>query len=151
MLHTMAYGGSLGNSLFNNVSLFNLTLFRKHTDICIQAAISSPYLPGQYGFADSVPSQAYHALAQAVGCLPKNSSQGSRFDSIFQCLVSTDTITLQNASAYVNVEARYGTWAFLPVTDGTFVQQLPSQQLLKNKRINGAKLLIGVSSLRYAC
>ena len=36
----------------------------------------------------------------------------------------------------------YGTWAFLPVTDGTFVQDIPSQQLLR-KQVNGRNLLIG--------
>ena len=32
--------------------------------------------------------------------------------------------------------------AFLPVTDGTFVQDLPSQQLLR-KQVNGRNLLVG--------
>jgi carboxylesterase type B len=36
----------------------------------------------------------------------------------------------------------YGTWAFLPVTDGTLVQSLPSTQLLE-KRVNGRSLLVG--------
>ena len=33
-------------------------------------------------------------------------------------------------------------WGFLPVTDGYFVQQLPSQQLLQ-KKVNGQRLLVG--------
>jgi carboxylesterase type B len=36
----------------------------------------------------------------------------------------------------------FGTWAFLPVTDGVLVQSLPSTQLLE-KRVNGRSLLVG--------
>jgi carboxylesterase type B len=36
----------------------------------------------------------------------------------------------------------FGTWAFLPVTDGSLVQSLPSSQLLE-KRVNGRSLLVG--------
>ena len=127
MLQTMAFGGSLGNSLFRN------------------AIAASPYLPQQYGYKASVPSQSYHAFASAVGCvgppdLPRNNISGS----IFRCLVSKDTMTLQNASATISGSSRYGTWVFLPVTDGVFVQQLPSQQLLK-KQVNGNTMLVGVS------
>ena len=53
-------------------------------------------------------------------------------------------MTLQNASYWVSFSGRYGTWGFLPVTDGTFVQDLPSQQLLK-KKVNGLNMLVGVS------
>jgi len=63
--------------------------------------------------------------------------------SIFHCLTTKDTVTLQNASAVVSGSGRFGTWGFLPVTDGTYIQQLPSQQLLK-KQVNGANALVGV-------
>lgn len=53
-------------------------------------------------------------------------------------------MTLQNASAVISGSGRFGTWGFLPVTDGTYVQQLPSQQLLK-KQVNGVNALVGVS------
>ena len=49
---------------------------------------------------------------------------------------------LQNASAQISVSGTYGTWAFLPVTDGTFIQQRPSEQLLK-KQVNGVRILSG--------
>lgn len=54
-------------------------------------------------------------------------------------------MTLQNASAVISGSGRFGTWGFLPVTDGTYVQQLPSQQLLK-KQVNGVNALVGVGS-----
>lgn len=128
MLQSMALGGYLGDSLFSNV------------------IAASPYLPMQYGYADFVPSQSYYAFASALGCFgPPALPQSNVSASIFQCLVGKDTETLQNASAMISGSSRYGTWAFLPVTDGVFTQQLPSQQLLK-KQVNGNRILVGVSS-----
>jgi len=49
---------------------------------------------------------------------------------------------LMNASAKISGSGTYGTWGFLPVTDGIFVQQLPSQQLLQ-KQVNGKNALLG--------
>ena len=57
-------------------------------------------------------------------------------------MVSKDTETLMTASAAISGSGTYGTWGFLPVTDGIFVQQLPSQQLLQ-KQVNGKNLLVG--------
>ena len=126
MLQTMAFGGSLGESLFSN------------------AIAASPFLPQQYGYKDFVPSQSYYAFASAAGCFGPPAPPFNNFNkSIFACLVSKDTATLQYASASVSGSSRYGTWAFLPVTDGVFVQQLPSQQLLK-KQVNGKSILVGV-------
>ena len=98
----------------------------------------------QYGYADFVPSQSYYAFAQAVGCFDDRAFMGNQ--SIFQCLVGKDTATLQNASSYISASGMYGTWGFLPVTDGTFIQQIPSQQLL-NKQVNGVRMLSGVCSV----
>ncbi|KAI9845635.1 MAG: hypothetical protein M1837_004609 [Sclerophora amabilis] len=118
MLQAMAYGGTQGDSLFQN------------------GIASSPYLPMQYGYADFVPSQSYYRFAAAVGCLDSINA------TAFGCLLTKDTATLQNASAVISATGRYGTWGFLPVTDGTFVQQLPTQQLLK-KQVNGIRMLVG--------
>ncbi|KAL8733069.1 MAG: hypothetical protein Q9181_003724, partial [Wetmoreana brouardii] len=117
----MAFGGNLGDSLFVN------------------AIAASPYLPQQFGYADFVPSQSYYVFASTVGCF-NGLPQGNVGNSIFDCLVSKDTETLQNASAYVSSSGRYGTPGFLPVTDGSLIQELPSQQLL-TKRVNGRRML----------
>ena len=123
----MAYGGTLEDSLFSN------------------AIAASPFLPQQYGYKDFVPSQSYYAFASAAGCFGPPALPSNNFrNSIFSCLVSKDTATLQYASASVSGSGRYATWAFLPVTDGQFIQQLPSQQLLK-KQVNGKSILLGVS------
>jgi hypothetical protein len=112
MLQTMAYGGSLGTTLFNN------------------AFPSSPYLPQQYGYADWVPSQSYYSFALAAGCWG-GAAYGYETASktIFDCLISKDTQTLQNASFSISASANYGIWGFLPVTDGILIQDLPSKQL----------------------
>jgi carboxylesterase type B len=123
MLQDMAYGGTLGNKLFTNT--FS----------------ASPYLPMQYGYADWVPSQAYYAFATAVGC-PPDAPYNGQGQTVFQCLVSADSALLANASATVSQEGVYGTWGFLPVTDGRLVQDLPSRQLLE-KKVNGQNALVG--------
>lgn len=53
---------------------------------------------------------------------------------------STDTLI--NASATISQSGTYGTWGFLPVIDGIFIEQTPSQQLLK-KQVNGRNALLG--------
>ena len=111
----------------------------------IEIIAASPYLPMQYGYADFVPSQSYYAFASALGCFgPPALPQSNISASIFQCLISKDTESLQNASATISGSSRYGSWSFLPVTDGVFIQQLPSQQLLK-KQVNGVRILVGVN------
>jgi carboxylesterase type B len=117
-----AYGGSLGESLFQN------------------SIAASPYLPKQYGYKDWVPSQNYYAFASQAGC--SIGGYGNASQTIFDCLLSKDTATLQKASVAVTASVTYGTWAFLPVTDGILVQSLPSTQLLE-KRVNGRSLLVG--------
>lgn len=98
-------------------------------------------MPLQYGYADFPPSQAYYAFAEAAGCF-NGHAYGNSSGTIFECLVGKDTMILQNASAQISVSGIYGTWAFLPVTDGTFIQQRPSEQLLK-KQVNGVRILSG--------
>ncbi|KAE8440677.1 hypothetical protein EG329_006829 [Mollisiaceae sp. DMI_Dod_QoI] len=129
MLQTMVYGGTLGTSLFSN------------------SIAASPYLPMQYDYNAWVPSQSYYAFAQAAGCLsPYAVGSPARNSTIFQCLVEKDSATLQNASAAISSSGNYGTWGFLPVTDGAFIQQLPSQQLQK-KQVNGLRMLAGNNAL----
>ncbi|KAH8662901.1 carboxylesterase type B [Tricladium varicosporioides] len=127
MLQSMAFGGELGTSLFSN------------------GIAASPFLPMQYGYNDWVPSQSYYAFAQAVGCLPGYAvGSPAVSQSIFQCLVNADTATLKNASAFISSSGMYGTWGFLPVTDGKFIQQRPSVQL-QQKKVNGLHMLTGVN------
>jgi len=89
-----------------------------------------------------VPSQSYYAFATKAGCAPTTPYLKNGSTPIFECLVSKDSATLINASATVSQEGSYGTWAFLPVTDGIIVQDLPSRQLGRGK-VNGLNMLVG--------
>lgn len=52
-------------------------------------------------------------------------------------------MVLQNASFKVSEAGPWGTFAFLPVTDGTFIQDLPSSQLFSGSALNGKRMLSG--------
>lgn len=117
MLQAMAYGGKQKDKLFDNV------------------IAASPYLPPQFNYNDPVPTHNYQAFANAAGC-------GNTASNVFDCLVNADTATLQTASGVVSTSGQYGTWAFQPVTDGDFVQGLPSQQL-QSGQVNGRRILSG--------
>jgi carboxylesterase type B len=125
MLQAMAFGGGLGELLFSN------------------AIVASPYLPTQYDYNAFVPSQAYYALAEQAGCF-LGTAFGDRVESstIFECLVNSSSAVLMEANSIVSASGVYGTWAFTPVTDGSFIRQLPSQQLSRH-RVNGARILSG--------
>ena len=89
----------------------------------------------QYDYDDQVPTQYYQAFARAAGCAGQ--------PSVFDCLVKAETAVLQNASATVSESGEFGTFAFLPVTDGEFIQAAPSAQLLR-KAVSGIRVLVGV-------
>lgn len=116
MLHAMASGGRLGSTLWQN------------------GIAASPYDPGQYDFDAAWPTTRYYQFSALAGC----PSSGDVFD----CLKEKDTMTLQVANANMSASQVYGTWAFLPVTDGSYVQALPSVQLGK-KMVNGKRMLVG--------
>jgi len=61
---------------------------------------------------------------------------------VFQCLVNASFTTLQNASGEATKLVPYGTWAFLPVTDGVLLEELPSAQLLSGA-VNGKYTMCG--------
>ncbi|CAI6329304.1 unnamed protein product [Periconia digitata] len=115
MYQAMAYGGAQNESLFNNI------------------IAASPWVPYQHGYNDPVPTASYDAFVEAAGC---------HNATTLQCLRDTNTTVLQNASALVSEAGSFGSFAFLPVTDGEFIQQLPSEQLLA-KDLIGKRILSG--------
>ena len=106
-----------------------------------QSITASPYLPQQWHYKDWIPSQSYYAFAAAANC-PPTWAYGNSSQTIFQCLISQSTETLQNASELVSQSGTFGTWAFLPVTDDVFIQSTPSQALVERK-VNGLNQLSG--------
>lgn len=116
MLHAIAYDGSLGSSVFTNL------------------IAASPYLPKQYNYSDALPTQFFDQFATEANC----AGQDPR--SVLDCLRLADMQTLQRANSVVSASGPYGTWTFVPVTDGHFLTGQPSQQLTLRK-INGARIL----------
>ncbi|KAI1383645.1 putative carboxylesterase [Hypoxylon trugodes] len=118
--HALAYGGKESN-LFNNI------------------IAASPYLPPVYRYNDTVPTERYNKFVELAGC----SSKFSNHSSTFECLVAADSAVLQNASGIVSTTLGYfGSFAFLPVLDDDYIQELPSIQTSSGK-INGKRVLVG--------
>jgi carboxylesterase type B len=114
LYQAMAYGGKQKENLFNNI------------------ITASPWFPGQYSYNDAKIEKTYDSFAEAAGC--------SKAKDTLACLRTQNTTTLQTASQTVSENAGpFGTFAFLPVTDGSFIKDLPSKQLLasatKGKRV----------------
>ncbi|KAK7703856.1 hypothetical protein SLS64_008801 [Diaporthe eres] len=111
MLQSMANGGTDGDKLFD------------------KGMSSSPYLPRHYKYDDDFPTSLYDQFVTSAGCEGDSDK--------LSCLRSKDIEVLQEANVNVTNAAAYGTWAFAPVTDGSFIQNAPSTQLLDKKAVNG--------------
>ncbi|KAF9253684.1 hypothetical protein DTO006G1_8811 [Penicillium roqueforti] len=120
LLQSIAYGGR-EDHLFNNV------------------IAASPYTTDLHQYDGKVPTGHYQDFAARAGCY--NGGNVSEA-AVFDCLVNADTDTLQYASANVSISGAWGTWAFLPVVDGDFIQELPSKQLY-TKKVSGKRVLSG--------
>ncbi len=108
-----------------------------------QILAASPYIPPVYDYNHKVPSDNYDAFVELAGC-GKDSFAAKEYGSPFKCLVAADSETLQNASGTVSTTRGYfGSFGFLPVVDGDYIRQLPSEQLLSGK-MSGKNLLVGV-------
>ena len=53
----------------------------------------------------------------------------------FKCLRETNVTTLQAANIKINSDGFFGTFTFVPVVDGTFITDHPTQ-LLRDKKVN---------------
>lgn len=85
-----------------------------------------------------MPTEYYYRFAETLGCLTDGSKAN---ESVFECLVSADTVDLQTASDYVSTGAPHGQWAFVPVTDGRLIQERPTDHLLGRGALNGMRIL----------
>lgn len=96
-----------------------------------------------YRFDDAIPASYYDAFVDLVGCR-QDSSYATNNTSVFDCLVKSDSLVLQNASGAISTTHGYfGSFAFLPVIDGNYIRDRPSQQLLDGK-VSGKRVLVGV-------
>ncbi|PWY92926.1 carboxylesterase family protein [Aspergillus heteromorphus CBS 117.55] len=105
-----------------------------------QIIAASAYSPPSYKYNDGVPEQHYRRFAELVGCGAE--SLDGRFASTFDCLVAAPSAQLQNASGTVSTSGLFGTFGFLPVVDGEFLQERPSLQLSQG-RVSGKRILVG--------
>src|SRR3569833_231828 len=90
-------------------------------------------------YDDIQPTQSYYDVARRAGCLDDGVIQNS---SVFSCLQNVDSLTLQKANSYTSLATKFGQWAFIPVTDGSFITARPSEQLLHGK-VNGERMMAG--------
>ncbi|KDR78749.1 hypothetical protein GALMADRAFT_63744 [Galerina marginata CBS 339.88] len=101
----------------------------KTTPPLFRAAItSSTFLPSQYKFNDRIPEMLYSETVAQTNCT-------SAADTL-NCLRNVDVATIQNANTVINKSGFFGTFVFVPVVDGTFITDRPTQ-LLKEKKVNG--------------
>lgn len=80
-------------------------------------------------YDDDFPTSLYDQFVKLSGCEGDSDK--------LSCLRSQDVEVLQEANVNVTNAAAYGTWAFAPVTDGSFIQNAPSTQLLDERAVNG--------------
>jgi len=95
MYHGIALKGSLGNLLYR------------------QGIAASPYLPFQHKYDDARPTANYYAFSKAAGCPTTG--------NVFDCLVSKDTDTLQQASFNASQQSPYGYWYALLDSSHSFL------------------------------
>ncbi|KAJ7442654.1 Alpha/Beta hydrolase protein [Mycena latifolia] len=87
---------------------------------------SSTFLPSQYGYNDRIP-----ACAPADMCTTGDS---------LECLRGVDSTSLQDINLSMIVAGFQGTFTFVPVADGSFIAQRPTD-LLAQSHLNGDILL----------
>ncbi|PPQ79101.1 hypothetical protein CVT25_002894 [Psilocybe cyanescens] len=116
-----AGAGSVLQQVIANGGETNPPLFRA-------AMTSSTFLPSQYKFNDRIPETLYSEVVAQTNC----SSAADTLD----CLRNVDVDILETANMVINNSGFFGTFVFVPVVDGTFITDRPTQ-LLKQGKVNG--------------
>jgi len=83
-------------------------------------------------FNDSIPELLYSEVATQTNC-------SSTADSL-ACLRGVDASVLGTINNNINLDGFFGTFTFVPVVDGTFITQRPTEAL-KQGKVNGKALL----------
>ncbi|KJA20548.1 hypothetical protein HYPSUDRAFT_68416 [Hypholoma sublateritium FD-334 SS-4] len=117
-LHLLANGGNTQPPLFR------------------AAITSSTFLPPMYLFNEHIPETLYNEVVSQSNCAASGDA--------LSCLRQADITVLQAANTNISTSAFFGTFAFVPVVDGTFITERPTQ-LLKSGRFN-AKHLYSVTN-----
>ncbi|KAJ3921731.1 Alpha/Beta hydrolase protein [Lentinula edodes] len=101
------------------------------------AITSSTFLPSQYMYNDPIPESLYSTVVSQTNCT-------SAKDSL-ACLRAVDAAALEIVNGNVNVAGFYGTFVFVPVVDGSFITQRPTEAM-KQGKVNGEALLAVTNS-----
>ncbi|KAJ3852551.1 Alpha/Beta hydrolase protein [Lentinula lateritia] len=96
------------------------------------AITSSTFLPSQYVYNDAIPELLYSKVVSQAEC--------SSADDSLTCLRAVDAVTLETLNNNIIAGGFYGTFLFVPVVDGTFIMQRPTEALAQGK-VNGKALL----------
>ncbi|KAL0579413.1 hypothetical protein V5O48_002584 [Marasmius crinis-equi] len=123
-------GGSVLQHIIAEDGQTNPKLFRA-------AITSSLDLPSQYGYNEQVPESLYQQALSQTNC-------ASSSDHL-ACLRAVDAKTLGTANVNINAAGIYGTVSTVPVVDGTYVRQRPTEAL-KQGKLNTNTLLAVANS-----
>jgi len=96
------------------------------------AITSSTGLPSQYMYNDIIPELLYSEVVAQSNC--------SSADDSLTCLRGVNETLLQTINTNISAAGFYGTFLFVPVVDGTFIPQRPTESLQQGK-VNGKALL----------
>ncbi|KAF8868623.1 Alpha/Beta hydrolase protein [Infundibulicybe gibba] len=97
-----------------------------------RAAISSSsYLPSQYNYSDTIPEKLYSEVVSFTNCSVPDS---------LSCLRTVDAEILEAANILIGNGSFFGTFVFVPVVDGTFIRQRPTEAF-KQHKVNGEVIM----------
>ncbi|KAJ3561270.1 hypothetical protein NP233_g10298 [Leucocoprinus birnbaumii] len=85
----------------------------------------STYLPPQYAYNSRIPEQAFTWTVEQTGC--------SSAPDELECLRQIDVELLNKANVNITNKGFYGLFTFVPVVDGSFITDRPTELLLRGK------------------
>nr|GAT61115.1 predicted protein [Mycena chlorophos] len=99
------------------------------------AITSSTAVEAQYPYNHWIPQTFFNEVSKQAGC-----ANATNLD----CLRAVDSDTLSTLNLNIDVASFYGSIAFLPVIDGSFIAENPLAQVAKGK-VNG-EIYLGVTN-----
>ncbi|KAF5367116.1 hypothetical protein D9758_003854 [Tetrapyrgos nigripes] len=96
------------------------------------AITSSTFLPSQYSYNDRIPEAIYSEVVTQTNCASSSNT--------LACLRAASAGTLQAANIQISSSAFFGSFLFVPVVDGTFITQRPTEAFRQFK-VNGKAVL----------
>ncbi|KAF9443305.1 alpha/beta-hydrolase [Macrolepiota fuliginosa MF-IS2] len=127
-----AGGGVVTVVIQYRLGLFGFLAEETNPPLFRAAITSSTFLPSQYAFNDPVPEQLFSEVVQSTGC-------SSATDTL-ACLRQVDVNVLEQANTNISGSGFFGTFLFVPVVDGHFITERPTQ-LLRQGKVNGQAFL----------